>query len=128
MANPDDTGLPVTWAAAPEPPGPESVSAAVVVGGTVATIGIAALYPVLELAAGVVGLVDWVAGAGAGDTPSPITADVTGTQPPVQTDAGLVSCTRCDRAVPWATMSLNEHGYFCAGCGPSQPTPLVTRA
>ena len=29
---------------------------------------------------------------------------------------GNVPCTRCKMIVPYATMSLNEHGSFCAPC------------
>lgn len=110
------------WEPAEEPPGPESVSAAVVVGGTVAAIGLAALEPVIDLAAGVAGLVGWAAGVGDDDDRPRVAVDVAGTRPPVRVAGGSVACTRCGRAVSWETMSLNQHGYFCSTCGPSQPT------
>lgn len=30
-----------------------------------------------------------------------------------------VACTRCATPVPYASMSLNEHGYFCSACAAS---------
>jgi hypothetical protein len=44
-----------------------------------------------------------------------------GTAAPAVDAEGLVACTRCQRRVPYASMALNEHGYFCARCGPSRP-------
>ncbi len=35
--------------------------------------------------------------------------------PPRDAD-GNVACSRCGTFVSWASMSLNEHGYFCAAC------------
>ncbi len=48
-------------------------------------------------------------------------ATIEGTGPPAVRGDGLVECTRCAAAVPFETMALNEHGYFCRRCGPSQP-------
>jgi hypothetical protein len=38
------------------------------------------------------------------------------TAPPRVTAAGTVLCTRCSAAVPFHSMALNEHGYFCPTC------------
>lgn len=39
-----------------------------------------------------------------------------GTAPPQLDADGRAMCTRCSTAVPFGEMSLDEHGYFCAGC------------
>ena len=41
---------------------------------------------------------------------------LTETAAPTQAPDGNVVCSRCATAVPFESMSLNEHGYFCASC------------
>lgn len=43
-------------------------------------------------------------------------ANITDTTPPVSDERGLVQCTRCAELVEYASMSLDENGYFCAPC------------
>lgn len=38
------------------------------------------------------------------------------TAAPVSDERGLVQCTRCAELVEYASMSLDENGYFCAPC------------
>jgi hypothetical protein len=33
----------------------------------------------------------------------------------------MVACTCCHRRVAYASMAINEHGYFCDRCGLQQP-------
>lgn len=40
----------------------------------------------------------------------------TNTEPPVTDELGHVQCAQCAEFVPYATMSLNENGCFCARC------------
>lgn len=47
---------------------------------------------------------------------TPLLAQAAGTSPPVDDGEGNVQCSRCTYLVPYATMSLNEDGYFCAAC------------
>jgi hypothetical protein len=35
---------------------------------------------------------------------------------PPRDERGFVECTRCSAFVPYASMSLNEEGYFCRVC------------
>jgi hypothetical protein len=41
------------------------------------------------------------------------------TAPPRQTADGLFECTGCDAVVAWAELTIDERGYFCAGCARS---------
>jgi hypothetical protein len=47
---------------------------------------------------------------------APLLSTIADTAAPVDDGEGNVQCTRCTQLVPWATMSLNEDGYFCAAC------------
>jgi hypothetical protein len=47
---------------------------------------------------------------------APLLATIADTAAPVDDGEGNVQCTRCTQLVPYATMSLNEDGYFCAAC------------
>jgi hypothetical protein len=38
------------------------------------------------------------------------------TSAPQFTDDQKAACTQCAKAVPFAAMSLSEHGYFCVTC------------
>jgi hypothetical protein len=42
--------------------------------------------------------------------------DLSGTAPLRPVGGGQVLCTGCDAAVPFASLSLSEHGSFCTGC------------
>jgi hypothetical protein len=53
--------------------------------------------------------------------PLAVPTDLHTTAAPRREADGLVACSRCQRRVPYASMAINEHGYFCAKCGPSQP-------
>ncbi|HTJ46761.1 MAG TPA: hypothetical protein VL463_31860 [Kofleriaceae bacterium] len=50
-----------------------------------------------------------------GEPPPLIVPDLTDTRAPQQV-AGGVACTGCDAVVPFESMSIDERGYFCAGC------------
>ncbi len=47
---------------------------------------------------------------------TPLLAAISDTSAPVDDGEGNVQCTRCTYLVPYATMSLNEEGYFCGRC------------
>jgi hypothetical protein len=47
---------------------------------------------------------------------TPLLATIGDTSAPVDDTEGNVQCSRCNQFVPYATMSLNEDGYFCATC------------
>jgi hypothetical protein len=47
---------------------------------------------------------------------APLLATIADTSAPVDDGEGNVQCTRCTHLVPYATMSLNEDGYFCQKC------------
>lgn len=55
---------------------------------------------------------------GSDPEPEPFVFDPTlaGTALPPRDADGNVACSRCGTFVSWASMSLNEHGYFCAAC------------
>jgi hypothetical protein len=113
-----DADPPDGWEPAAPPPGPEDVSAATVALGTVAVVGLVAID---TLTGGLVSLIGAIPGGT--DDPAPfVPRTPEGTAPPVVHADGTVACSRCGRASPYASMALNEHGYFCASCGPSQPT------
>jgi hypothetical protein len=94
-----------------EPPPPPETSALETAGHVAAVVGIAAL----DLATG--GILDamsslpGVVGPSYGPPP-----DLSDTAPPTRVAGDRVACTRCGTAVPYESMSLDEHGYFCAGC------------
>jgi hypothetical protein len=48
--------------------------------------------------------------------PPPAASRDPGGAPPRWVEGGGVICTSCRRAVPFASMSLDERGYFCARC------------
>jgi hypothetical protein len=57
----------------------------------------------------------------ASDKPSqpditPLLATIADTRAPIGDGRGNVNCTGCADLVPYATMSLDEHGYFCVNC------------
>lgn len=116
MKHDEDDG----WRVADPPAEPEGVSPVVVAAGTAAAVGFVAL----DVATG--GLASLIAHVGSLpapwiDPPAHTPVEMAGTGAPEQRSDGSVVCTRCATAVPYETMSLNEHGYFCAACGPSQP-------
>jgi hypothetical protein len=61
------------------------------------------------------------------DDPAPIDVnallqampELAATAPPELTADRKALCTRCAAAVDFASMSLSEHGYFCATCAAS---------
>jgi hypothetical protein len=111
-------GINSTWAPADPPSGPEPVPPTTVVAGMVAVMGLAAV----DVATGglISGLLD---GFPAKPSPGPavLPSILEGTSAPVVHRDGTVECSRCHAAAAYATMTLNEHGYFCPRCGPSQP-------
>ena len=48
--------------------------------------------------------------------PVQIPPDLDRTAPPVLVGDGMAACSGCDAVVPFATMAINEDGYFCPGC------------
>lgn len=109
------------WIEAPPPPGPQGVTAGEVVAGTAVVVGLMALDAV---SGGVIGALAALPGGRTDDYDGPplvVPPDLHRTAAPVLGADGLVACTRCQRRVAFASMSINEHGYFCASCGPSQP-------
>ena len=107
-------------AAAPgcAPPEPTPVTAAQGAAGLVAVAGAVAA----DIATGgLVSAVLSVPGFGEGETQDPhddprIQAALAGTAAPVLDRDGKAPCTRCGQSIPFASMSLCEHGYFCSGC------------
>ncbi len=103
--------------------GPQPVSAGEVAAGSALALGLAAA----DYATG--GLLGLVAAVGrfsddADDSGAPapkIPADLHLSAPPQLGSDGQVACRACQRRVPYASMVLNEHGYFCSGCGDLQP-------
>jgi hypothetical protein len=53
--------------------------------------------------------------------PNVVPPDLRQTAAPAFDADGLAACSRCQRRVAFASMAINEHGYFCARCGPSRP-------
>jgi hypothetical protein len=47
---------------------------------------------------------------------APSLVTIAETAAPVDDGEGNAQCTRCTRLVPYASMWLNEDGYFCAAC------------
>jgi hypothetical protein len=98
-------------------PTPEPPSTAEVIGTTAAAIGVIAA----DVATG--GLLSTLAGI---PSPScdekrpvditPLLATIADTSAPARDADGNAACSRCGEHVPYETMSLNEHGYFCARC------------
>lgn len=115
---------PDAWTEAdPLPPTP-GVTAGEVLAGTAALAGLTALDVVTG---GLLSVLGSLPGGlpRSGDTydgpPLHVPPDLHHTAAPAADAEGRVACTRCRRRVPYASMALNEHGYFCATCGPSQP-------
>jgi len=106
------------WVPADPQSKPEHVQPTIVAAGMLAVVGLA----VVDVATGglMSGLPDFFAGQ---SSPEPVEAAAVleGTSAPVVHSDGLVECSRCRAAADYTTLSLNEHGYFCARCGPSQP-------
>ena len=52
------------------------------------------------------------------DEPAPLVvpADLDATRAPELHGDGSATCTGCDAVVPFDSMSIDERGYFCAGC------------
>ena len=49
--------------------------------------------------------------------PDPVVPENMGlTSAPVRTIKGEVLCSACLRPVPFETMTIDEHGYFCSNC------------
>jgi len=100
-----------------EPPTPESK-----VADTALALGVGAGAIALDIVTGglLTGLSD-VPGGSSRDPNEPIDlapllATIADTGAPVDDGEGNVQCTRCTHLVPYATMSLNEDGYFCETC------------
>ena len=110
------------WKPADPPAGPEAVSPVTVPLGMVAVVGLVAVDTVTG---GLLSFLDAIPGGGGGggddDGPPLLPPPPDGTAAPSRRGAATVVCTRCARAVPYHSMALNEHGYFCPRCGPSQP-------
>lgn len=91
------------------------------------TAGLAALVMLDVVTGGLVSTLASIPGGppSSGDAydgpPLVIPADLHYTAAPAFGGDGRVACTRCQRRVLYASMALNEHGYFCASCGPSRP-------
>ena len=112
-------------AAAPDcaAPEPTPVTAAEGVAGVVAVAGAVAA----DIATG--GLVSSILSLpafGDGETQDPhddprIQAALAGTAAPVLDRDGTAPCTRCGQSVPFSSMSLCEHGYFCSACAHTEP-------
>ena len=106
------------WKPADPPAGPEAVSPVTVALGMVAVVGLVAIDTVTG---GLLSFLDAIPGGGADADPPVVPPPPDGTAAPSRRVDGTVACTRCARAVPYHSMALNEHGYFCPRCGPSQP-------
>jgi hypothetical protein len=48
--------------------------------------------------------------------PPVVPPDLHETAPPRQTPEGLFECSGCDAVVAWEELTIDEAGYFCAGC------------
>lgn len=53
------------------------------------------------------------------EMPAPRVVDLAGTAPPAVSADGEAPCSGCDAVVPFATMTIDERGYFCPGCARS---------
>ena len=103
----------------PQPDTPTKLETAATVAAGVA------LVPVAMLAEPVLRALSIPALFGA-DDPEPFDAEAqrlalhacgaANTEPPVTDENGDVQCAECAEFVPYATMSLNEDGCFCATC------------
>lgn len=105
--------------------GPQPVSAGEVAAGSALALGFAAVD---YATGGLIGLVAQVGSFSADRddsvAPAPkIPADLHLSAPPQLGSDGLVACRACQRRVPYASMVLNEHGYFCSRCGDLAPAP-----
>jgi len=94
-----------------DPPAPPPLSKAELAGALVA---VAAFAVVDQLTGGII--------SGLGSLPgSSLFAGAQAALPdpgtgPAKNRNGDVECTRCRAFVPWSTMFLDEHGYFCSPC------------
>lgn len=101
-----------------DPPTPDGVSPATVVGGVALLVGAVALD---ELTGGVLGALAILPGP-ARREPTPeelaaLAAQLTaGTAAPAIDERGTVPCTGCGERVAYGSMALCEDGYFCARC------------
>jgi hypothetical protein len=113
----------------PHPPGSTAQTAGIMAAGVA---GFGAFLVVDALTGGVLHEVLHVArfpDFGSPDRPEPVDVasllaampSLAETAPPRLTSDHNVLCTRCSSAVPYSTMALNEHGYFCAPCAASMP-------
>jgi len=60
--------------------------------------------------------------------PVQVPPDLAQTAAPVRAVDGRVVCSGCGAAVPFASMSLNEHGYFCPRCAQAARAAAATQA
>jgi len=98
-------------------PTPEPPSAAEVIGTAAAAIGVIAA----DVATG--GILSTLASipapSAANNEPvdlAPLLATIADTSAPARDANSNAACSRCSGYVPYETMSLNEHGYFCTVC------------
>jgi hypothetical protein len=118
MSEIDDDDTPQEPRSAFDPPTPPATSAAEIAGGTAALVGLVAV----DVATG--GLLGALAAIPGGERREPIDVraleaampELATTAAPRRAADGRVHCTRCDDAVAFASMSLNDEGYFCAAC------------
>lgn len=101
-----------------DPPLPEPVTPAVVVGGVALLVGLVALD---HVTGGLLGTLSALPGpAQRVASPEELAAlasqDTAGTSAPALDARGHAPCTACGRRVAYASMSLNEDGYFCPSC------------
>jgi len=94
-----------------DPPPPPPVSAAEVAAAMAAQVAAIAIH---EATSGWTDVLTWRRRDP--HPPLQIPPDLHETAPPRVAENGGVECSGCDAVVPFETMSINEHGYFCPGC------------
>ncbi len=107
----------------PRPPEQSALGTAGIVAGGVGALG--AFVVIDQCTGGLLGALTSLPSCG--DEPAPIDVnallqampELAATAPPQLTADRRALCTRCAAAVEFASMSLNEHGYFCAACAAS---------
>ncbi|MGN6105187.1 MAG: hypothetical protein ACTHU0_08790 [Kofleriaceae bacterium] len=101
---------------APEPR--DRVTPLEVAGGVV---GLVAIVVADAATGGLISLLDAIPAPAPRNEPFP--ADLpppAGTAAPVADGRGNVRCTGCGEVVPWASMTLDPDGYFCARCAAAE--------
>lgn len=105
---------------------PNQLSGGEVAVHTVVAIGLviadAATHHLISNAAHVAGLLSSNKGNESGDPDPVIPADLHLSAAPQLDSDGAVACTACQRRVAYASMVLNEYGYFCSTCGDLKPS------